>query len=82
MNRKLLISCLIIISCTENVLVNHYGASYWIGLLFSLPVIYGCVIWAREKNRNLFFGLIFGALAPIGLIGMGLLKDRSNVYEG
>lgn len=76
-----MISCLIIISCAENVLVNRYDASYWIGLLFTLPVIYGCMTWAREKNRNWLFGVLFGALAPLGLIGMGLLKDKSDVYE-
>ena len=81
MNRTILIVSLIIISSVENLLVNHYDYPVWLGLIISIPVIYGCIIWAREKNRHILWGVVFGAFAPLGLIGMGLLTDKSDVYE-
>ncbi len=79
MNRKLLISCLIIISSAANLLVGRYDFPHWMGLLLTLSVCYGCCIWAKEKNRGLMWAFVFGFLAPIGLVGMGLLKDKSEM---
>ena len=38
--------------------------------------IWGCYIWARLKNQNRAYALL-GILAPLGFIGLALLKDRT-----
>jgi hypothetical protein len=51
---------------------------YWI-IIFMIGLvitILGSVLWARRKNRSAIFGL-FGILAPIGFIVIGLLKDKT-----
>ena len=37
----------------------------------------GAYIWTRLKNRHWAF-MLWSLLAPIGLLGISLLKDKSN----
>ena len=53
------------------------SGQYWlipliIGLMMST---FGCVLWAQRKNRHWAFGL-WGLLAPVGFLGVALLKEK------
>lgn len=39
-------------------------------------LLYGCFLWARWKHRHWAF-MFWGILAPIGLLGISLLKDKT-----
>ena len=43
-------------------------------------VLWGCYIWTRLKNRHWAF-MFCGILAPIGLLGISLLKDKTPEPE-
>jgi hypothetical protein len=47
--------------------------------LFALAIAFllsGCYIWTKLKNRHWAF-MLWGLLAPIGLLGISLLKDKT-----
>jgi len=53
----------------------------WIFYVFSIIfTMVGCYIWSRLKNRHWGF-MFWGLLSPIGLLGISLLKDRSQQKE-
>lgn len=39
--------------------------------------LYGCFLWTQWKNRHWAF-MFWGLLAPIGLLGISLLKDKED----
>ena len=39
-------------------------------------VLLGCYLWATKKNRHWAF-MFWGLLAPIGFLGIALLKNRA-----
>jgi len=43
-------------------------------------ILTGCYIWTELKNRHWGF-MFWGLLAPVGLLGISLLKDRSLEME-
>ncbi|MDD5510794.1 MAG: hypothetical protein PHI12_08290 [Dehalococcoidales bacterium] len=43
-------------------------------------VLWGCYIWCKLKNRNIAWGL-FGLLAPIGLIVLCKLRDKTPLPQ-
>lgn len=43
--------------------------------------VYGCYLWTKLKSRHSAFAL-WGILSPIGLLGVSLLKDKSEVARG
>jgi hypothetical protein len=45
-----------------------------IGLILA---VIGCIFWAKDKGRHWAFGL-WGILAPIGFLGVSLLKERDT----
>ena len=53
-----------------------YG--FIVSLVGIVTTIAGCVLWARRKKRHWAFG-IWSLLAPIGFLGISLLKDKSMV---
>jgi len=63
-------------------IVSLIGRSteYW--LIFSIVgigiSILGCAIWAQNKNRHWVFA-IWGLFAPIGFLGIALLKDKTRI---
>lgn len=42
-----------------------------------VSILFGCFLWTRLKNRHWIFTL-WGILAPIGLLGIALLRDKSE----
>jgi hypothetical protein len=42
--------------------------------------VYGCYLWTKLKNRHPAFAL-WGILSPIGLLGISLLSDKSEVVR-
>jgi hypothetical protein len=50
-------------------------------LIGTIITVWGCYLWTQLKNRHWAF-MFWGILAPIGLLGISLLKDKSNVYRG
>lgn len=60
-------------------IVTRFTGEYWlipytIGLVLA---VVGCVLWAQRKKRHWLFGF-WGLLAPIGFLGVSLLRDRSR----
>jgi len=60
-------------------IVTRFTGEYWLipytlGLVLA---VVGCVLWAQRKNRHWLFGF-WGLLAPIGFLGVSLLRDRSR----
>jgi len=56
-----------------------YVFDYWLAILmFGLAItMIGSVIWVLSKKRHWLFSL-FGLLAPLGFIGIGVLKDKNE----
>ena len=53
--------------------------SFWFyGVLAVAFTMTGCYIWTRLKNRHWIFTL-WGLLSPIGLLGISLLQDKSEI---
>ena len=55
---------------------------YWLVIVligFAIVMI-GCVLWTQRKHRHIAFAL-WGLLAPIGFLGIALLKDKSRVTD-
>ena len=51
---------------------------FW--FIFPLAIAFtmtGCYIWTRLKNRSWVFSL-WGLLSPIGLLGISLLRDKTD----
>lgn len=40
-------------------------------------MLYGCYLWTQLKHRH-WAWMLFGLLAPIGLIVLGVLKDKTK----
>jgi hypothetical protein len=40
-------------------------------------ILWGCYLWTSLKNRAWGF-MFWGLLAPIGLLGIAVLGDKSN----
>ena len=59
---------------------NRIPWDYWliISIIGLALAVAGGVLWAQRKNRHWAFGL-FGVLAPIGFLGVSLLKNRSGI---
>jgi len=53
---------------------DYWLAVWIIGIVLA---VVGSVLWAQRKNRHWAFGL-WGLLAPIGFLGISLLKDKSS----
>ena len=53
------------------------GVSLIWAIVGGVLAIVGCMFWAKAKGRNWVFGF-WGFLAPIGLLGVALLKDKSE----
>jgi hypothetical protein len=58
---------------------NNVSASIVLvaSLFFTLT---GCYIWTKLKSRHWAF-MFWGILAPIGLLGISLLEDRTTYME-
>ena len=55
--------------------------SYWFFTVLAIALLMtGCYIWTRLKNRAWVF-MLWGLLAPIGLLGISLLRDKSKPLE-
>lgn len=54
-----------------------FGAYFAVWTLAVLIILAGCYIWTRLKNRHPAF-LLWGLLAPVGLLGISLLKDKTE----
>ena len=39
-------------------------------------IVWGCYVWARLKGRH-WAWMLFGLLAPIGLLALALLHDKN-----
>ena len=52
---------------------------YWLvmSIIGIVLTVAGCALWAQRKNRHWVF-CFWGLLAPIGFLGISLLKDRSK----
>ncbi len=48
---------------------------YWVS--GTIAILVGCYLWTRIKNRHWVFTL-WGLLAPIGLLGISLLKAKNK----
>jgi hypothetical protein len=48
-------------------------------ILGAIITLIGCYLWTRLKNRSPLF-ILWGFLAPIGLLGISLLNDKTP-YE-
>jgi len=59
---------------------SRMSSEYWLAIaLLGLSLTFaGCVLWAQRKNRHWAFGF-WGLLAPIGFLGISLLKDKREV---
>ena len=62
--------------------VNYWLAyvfDYWLAILMiGLAVtMVGCVLWTQRKRRHVAFAL-WGLLAPVGFLGIALLRDKSQ----
>jgi len=53
---------------------------YVSGLCGLALVLWGCYMWTRLKGRHWAF-MFWGLLAPIGLLGISLLKDKTKVLS-
>lgn len=54
------------------------GAGVYIVFFIGLALaVVGCIFWAKTKGRDWAFGF-WGILAPIGFLGVSLLKDKST----
>ena len=53
---------------------DYWLAIFCIGLVVT---VVGCVLWAQRKNRHWAF-CFWGLLAPIGFLGISLLKDKNK----
>ena len=58
---------------------GYFGA-YVIFAIGLCLVLLGCWSWTYTKNRHWAF-MLWGLLAPIGLLGIGLLKDKSGTDD-
>lgn len=60
---------------------SRMSSEYWLVIaLIGLALTFaGCVLWAKRKNRHWAFGF-WGLLAPIGFLGVSLLKDRAKQH--
>jgi len=60
----------------QDPIINYalYYSALAVAVLMSLA---GCYIWTRLKNRHWLF-TFWGLLTPIGLLGISLLRDKSN----
>jgi len=60
------------------------GAGYvagLIGILLGIALsIFGCYWWAKGKGRSPAF-MLWGVLAPIGFLGVALLKNKNKQPE-
>lgn len=55
--------------------INFIGLWYLQFISLTLIII-GCILWSLGKNRSWAFGF-WGFIAPIGFLGISLLKDKS-----
>ena len=54
---------------------------YWFLYLLAIAsVMTGCYIWTRLKNRHWAF-MFWGIAAPIGLLGISLIEDRTELVS-
>jgi hypothetical protein len=61
-----------------------YGAlifdilGFWnpVAIVGTLSILTGCYFWTKLKNRSPFF-ILWGFLAPVGLLGISLLSDKT-----
>lgn len=44
-------------------------------------VLFACYLWLKGKNRHWLF-MLWGLIAPVGFLGISLLKDKSKTREG
>lgn len=54
---------------------GFFEGAFWMGGLVLIFV--GCYVWTKLKGRHWAF-MFWGLLAPIGLLGTSLLRDRSS----
>lgn len=56
---------------------------YWLLCLIigTVITILGCVLWTKRNNRHWAFSL-WGILAPIGFLGISLLKEKPRIGNG
>ena len=59
----------------DSILSIAIGGSLW--LVGISCMLYGCYIWATRKKRHWAF-MLWGLIAPIGFIGIAVLKDKSE----
>jgi hypothetical protein len=57
-----------------------FASSEVVGIILAaislVMIVWGSYLWVKMKNRSKWF-ILFGVLAPIGYIGLMLLKDKS-----
>lgn len=60
------------------VMIVGQRTDYWVlGLFIGIAItMIGCMLWVQRKKRHLAF-VLWGILAPIGFLGISLLKDKS-----
>jgi len=57
-----------------------FGLSIFMYLISVSLLLNGCYIWTQIKNRHWAF-MFWGLIAPIGLLGISLLKDNSDTVN-
>ena len=78
--KKTLRTALIVVGCLAAVTANFLDLnldSTWLQFFLGMGIVlWGCYFWTELKNRSRWF-MLWGFLAPIGLFGISLLKDKS-----
>jgi len=63
-----------------NLLVNELELWATLFVITMALVLWGCAMWVQDKGRHWAFTL-WGLLAPIGLLGISLLKDKTKPLQ-
>jgi hypothetical protein len=58
------------------IFINDYEIYWFLWSVGMVAVLWGCFLWCQLKNRAWGF-MFWGLLAPIGLLGIACLKDKS-----
>ena len=58
--------------------ISNLSGWWFLTIIALILILIGCYQWTRLKNRHWAF-MFWGILAPIGLLGISLLKDKSEV---
>ncbi len=56
--------------------VGNFTGFWLLAIAAIVLVLIGCYQWTKLKNRHWAF-MFWGLLAPIGLLGIALLRDKS-----